>query len=176
MTLDALSAAYAQSLGASADSDAGVAESDDRAQPGDGAVERPVVEAPEPEPESEEGQVQRGLETIEAALADAIGTPVEDAVETEEPEEEEEAPVEFKQALIDLPEPPAPVVEEQAPPIEEEPEEEPEVITPPEPPRTDGDPYAQGGLLRRLQRDEPDNPSDDDRPYSSFDWRGRPVE
>ena len=41
------------------------------------------------------------------------------------------------------------------------------------------DPYAQGGLVRRLQEDPapPVQPDDEDpSPYTSFDWRGRPLE
>jgi hypothetical protein len=61
--------------------------------------------------------------------------------------------------------------------IEEEEEEEQG-----EPPQADGfsdeDPYAQGGLLRRIQEKAvpPAEPSaEDDRPFTTFDWRGRPL-
>lgn len=40
------------------------------------------------------------------------------------------------------------------------------------------DPYAQGGLLRRLRHgtDTGGSRDGDDRPYTAFDWRGRPLE
>ncbi|MHC4818617.1 MAG: DNA translocase FtsK 4TM domain-containing protein [Planctomycetota bacterium] len=40
------------------------------------------------------------------------------------------------------------------------------------------DPYARGGLLRRMQRRQvpAEDTADDDRAYTTFDWRGRPVD
>jgi hypothetical protein len=43
---------------------------------------------------------------------------------------------------------------------------------------TGGDPYAQGGLLRRLPKDAPqpaEPAADEERPFTTFDWRGRPL-
>ena len=139
-----------------------------------------VEQAPEPEPESEEGQVQLGLETVQRALADALETTTHE-VETEIEEGQEEEPVGFKQALFDLPDPVTPpVVEEEPVAPDPDPEPEPEPDAPEEPVQSGGDPYAQGGLLRRvLGEDHGDDSAaagDQDKPYSSFDWRGRPVE
>ena len=54
---------------------------------------------------------------------------------------------------------------------EEEHEEEPEEVA-------EGDPYATGGLLRRLRRQPrvESPPREPERNYSSFDWRGRPLD
>jgi len=40
----------------------------------------------------------------------------------------------------------------------------------------EGDPYAQGGLLRRLPQHAEDPPPDEEKPFTTFDWRGRPLE
>ncbi len=40
----------------------------------------------------------------------------------------------------------------------------------------EGDPYAQGGLLRRLPQHAEDPPTEEEKPYTTFDWRGRPLD
>jgi hypothetical protein len=40
------------------------------------------------------------------------------------------------------------------------------------------DPYATGGFVRRVQEEAPPpagEPADEERPFTTFDWRGRPL-
>ena len=118
-----------------------------------------VEEIPDPEPESEEGEIQRGIEDVAQAL--------------KPPVEEEEAVPELIHGLA--PVPPEireeAIVEEEPEQVEEEEEAEEEAVQ--------GDPYATGGLLKRIRNQEapaPGNPEAPPSPYTSFDWRGRPLE
>jgi hypothetical protein len=47
-----------------------------------------------------------------------------------------------------------------------------------EAPQADGfadeDPYAKGGLVRRIQEETPTT-TEEERPFTTFDWRGRPL-
>lgn len=43
-------------------------------------------------------------------------------------------------------------------------------------PEPGSDPYAQGGLVRRARELHGARTDDEDRPYTAFDWRGRPLE
>ncbi len=52
----------------------------------------------------------------------------------------------------------------------------PEATAPEPAAAPEGDPYAQGGLLRRLPKHAEDPPPDPDKPYTTFDWRGQPLE
>jgi hypothetical protein len=84
---------------------------------------------------------------------------------------------------------PPPEAEPAAEGEEEVAEEEPAVAVGPvaaEPveevePQADGfaeedDPYATGGLVRRIQEETPaPEDSEEDRPFTTFDWRGRPI-
>jgi len=120
-----------------------------------------VAQTPPPAPSSEEGGIQRGLDEVAEAL---------------QPEVDEDAAAEANHGLV--PVPPARgeerVVEQSLPeeeePVEKEPlEEEPE----------SGDPYATGGLLRKIRNpgtSAPDTRDVPSSPYTSFDWRGQPLE
>ncbi len=165
-----------------------------------------VEEAPPPPPASEEQEVQEGLAAVADAL-EVADAPHEEAwaVETEVQEEPPRAEEEYETEEHGLvPVPPAdnpaatwqtaPVVEEGVRAGEEEvatpeeaeaPAEEAEVVAPEETeaPQADGyadeDPYAQGGLLRRIQEETPperaEPAAEDERPFTTFDWRGRPL-
>jgi hypothetical protein len=137
-----------------------------------------VEAAPAPEPGTEEGQIQQGLREVSEVLEGPAEAPVEvdevedryeseahglvpvGAEEEEEAEPEEEVEVEEE------------AVEEQEEAEEEEvEEEEPEEAA-------GGDPYSTGGLLRRLRRTPgaTEHSKGPERNYSSFDWRGRPLD
>jgi hypothetical protein len=167
-----------------------------------------VEEAPAPPPASEEAEVQEGLAAVTDAL-EVAGAPREEAwaVETEVQEEPPRAEEDYETEEHGLvPVPPAddnPAAAWQvAPPKEQEegvregeeaaaePAEalapevaEPEQAEESEEPQADGyadeDPYAQGGLLRRIQEETPppaEPAAEDERPFTTFDWRGRPLQ
>jgi hypothetical protein len=161
-----------------------------------------VEEAPPPPAESEEFEVREGLAAVEDALEVADPTPVPEAwaVETEVQEEppavEEEEYETSEHGLVPVPAAEAssaPLVEEEGVAAGEEEavatdgetaasEPLPETAEEEEPPIDEyadaGDPYAQGGLLRRVQDQAPppaEREADGDRPFTTFDWRGRPI-
>jgi hypothetical protein len=121
-----------------------------------------VETAPDPEPESEEAEVQRGLAEVDEALGE------EEEEKSDRPEDYEVedhglVPVAGEEFEVD----PEEEDYEDEEDYEEEEEEEDEA--------PDGDPYARGGLIRRL-RSQPQGEAEGDRPYTSFDWRGRPLD
>jgi len=160
-----------------------------------------VEEAPPPPATSEESEVQRGLEVVEDALEVAEPPAAEAwAVETEVQEEPPRTDEEYETSehgLVPVPPDESPAAASQiapAPQVEEEgvhagEEEAPaeaaetlEVQEPEEAPQADGfadeDPYAKGGLLRRIQDEAPpveEPPPEEERPFTTFDWRGRPL-
>jgi hypothetical protein len=166
-----------------------------------------VEEAPPPPAASEEAEVQQGLAAVTDALEvsdeplDVIESrreawAVETEVQEEPPQEEYETP---EHGLVPVPpaDSPAAAWQVASPPAEEEGvragEEEaveaeeaaeaPGTAEDAETPQADGyadeDPYAQGGLLRRLQEQAPPpaepTSEDEERPFTTFDWRGRPL-
>lgn len=164
--------------------------------------ERPTIgeeveEAPPPPPASEESLVQQGLAAVADALevADAPWA-VEAEVQEEPPRSEEEYETD-EHGLVPVPPADSPAAAWQtAPPRQEEgvrageeeaaePAEAAEVAEPEaeqEAPQADGyadeDPYAQGGLLRRIQEETPppaEPAPEEERPFTTFDWRGRPL-
>jgi hypothetical protein len=155
-----------------------------------------VEEAPPPPAESEESEVQRGLEAVADAL-EVADAPREEpwAVEAEEeeaaPAEEEEYETE-EHGLVPVPPSdspaaawqtaPAPAAEEEGVAAGEEvAETAPEAEA--EDAQADGfaeeDPYATGGLLKRIQQSAPPETAEPqeegERPFTTFDWRGRPL-
>ncbi len=170
--------------------------------------ERPTIgeeveEAPPPPPASEESEVQQGL----AAVADALevsDAPLKEAwaveaeVQEEPPRAEEDYETE-EHGLVPVPSADSPAAAWQtAPPAQEEgvrageeeataPAEAEEIAEPAaeaeeQAPQADGyadeDPYAQGGLLRRIQEETPppaEPAPEEERPFTTFDWRGRPL-
>jgi hypothetical protein len=150
-----------------------------------------VEAAPAPEPETEEGQIQQGLREVSEVLETSVEVREADAddeveeyesvahglvpvgadeVEEADPEpEEEDAPSEVEARSEETEELDVPAAEERD--EDEEEDESPGEVA-------DGDPYATGGLLRRLRRRPgSESPSHGtDRNYSSFDWRGRPLD
>lgn len=89
--------------------------------------------------------------------------PDEEAEEAEEPEEVPERESGFAATGAALDDDDA-----EAEQVEEEEEEDEEV---------DRDPYARGGLIKRLQENQEEREqADAQRPYASFDWRGRPLD
>jgi len=191
-----------------------------------------VEAAPAPAPETEEAEVQSGLESVADALrtpvaADAAGDRDEETVEdrdddahglvpvppseiaTEDEEEEEaeyedeedaededEAEYDEDEEYEDEEDDDAEDEEEERASAEDD-EEEAEVeeaetgfakaasAEEDEDLQADGfaepesdDPYARGGLLRRMQRRQVpvEDTADDARTYTTFDWRGRPLD
>ena len=62
-------------------------------------------------------------------------------------------------------------------PVEAARDEEPAEATEPQADGFAGDPYAQGGLVKRLQaKPATDQSVEDERPYTSFDWPGHPLD
>jgi hypothetical protein len=145
-----------------------------------------VDEAPPPPAASEESEVQEGLAAVADALeladppAAAEAWAVETEVQEEPPRAEEDYETE-EHGLVPVP-PAEPVVEEEGVHAGEEEAleaaEAPPAPEEPEPPQADGyadeDPYAKGGLVRRLEEEAPP-PAEDERPFTTFDWRGRPL-
>jgi len=167
-----------------------------------------VEEAPAPPPASEEAEVQEGLAAVTDALevADAPreeAWAVEAEVQEEPPRAEEDYETE-EHGLIPVPPADNPAAAWQTAPSKEEEEgvrageeeeaaepaeavapevAEPEQAEEPEGPQADGyadeDPYAKGGLLRRIQEETPppaEPAVEDERPFTTFDWRGRPLQ
>lgn len=153
-----------------------------------------VEDAPPPPPASEESEVQQGLAAVTDAL-EVEGAPREEAwaveaeVQEEPPRAEEEYETE-EHGLVPVPPADSPAAAWRTAPPEEQEEgvrageeeaaaaeaEEPEV------PQADGfadeDPYAKGGLLRRIQEEAPppaEPVAEEERPFTTFDWRGRPL-
>jgi hypothetical protein len=135
------------------------------------AVEAEVQEEP-PQTEEEYETPEHGLVPVPPAESPAAAWQI--------PAEEEGVSAGEEEAAAETAE--APEVEEPATAETEEAEigEEQEE----EPPQADGfadeDPYAQGGLLRRIQEKAAAPPpaepaADDERPFTTFDWRGRPL-
>ncbi|MHC4341688.1 MAG: hypothetical protein ACYSX0_15935 [Planctomycetota bacterium] len=123
-----------------------------------------VETAPDPEPETEEAEVQRGLAAVDEALvAEEQEEEEADAPEDYEVEDHGLVPVQGEEFEVDSEEEDSELEEEED--CEDEEEEQ----------APDGDPYARGGLIRRL-RTHPQRGGEGDRPYTSFDWRGRPLD
>jgi len=117
----------------------------------------------------------------EEAEYEEVADDSEEAHVEDEPEE-----AEYEEETVEVEEEPEEAeYDEETIDVEDEPEEaeyeDEEAETPV--PQADGateqepaeDPYAQGGLLRRLQA-KPPATEDGDKPYTSFDWRGRPLD
>jgi len=146
-----------------------------------------VEAAPVPAPETEEAEVQRGLAEIASRIgaAEPAAEEAEDAENEwyepaqrdpeaeldEELEDEAEIAEQEAEELADDEEEEQEDVEEEAAEEYEEDVEEEELEE-----EEAGDPYAQGGLLRRLNANSEPATDDDSRPYASFDWRGRPLD
>jgi hypothetical protein len=152
---------------------------DARPAPEAWAVETEVQEEPPGRPEEEYETEEHGLVPVPPAESPAAAWQIAPAPRAEEGvsagEEAGETAETREVADVgdqDAAEAPAAVVEEEG-----------EVEEQQEPPQADGyadeDPYAQGGLLRRIQEKASDPPAesnvDEERPFTTFDWRGRPL-
>lgn len=161
-----------------------------------------VEEAPPPPPASEESEVQEGIAAVEDAL-ELADAPREEAwaVEAEVQEEPPQAEEEYESedhGLVPVPPgdspaaawqtapPPAEegvhageeAVEEAAEPVGATEDEEEEQEAQADGFAEDEDPYATGGFVRRVQEEAPPpagEPVDEERPFTTFDWRGRPL-
>jgi hypothetical protein len=138
------------------------------------AVETEVQEDPPARAEEEEyDSTDHGLVPVPPAAESPAAAWQIPAEEEGVSAGEEEAAAETEDVAEAATEEPAPAAI-----IEEEPEEEPQADG-----YADEDPYAQGGLLRRLQEkaaaessaeQEPES-EEEGRPFTTFDWRGRPL-
>jgi len=133
---------------------------EDEAPPNHGFVPvPPTVEEDDLEPETEVLEVQPAVETVR-----------------EEPLVEEYGPDEpvFRVRVQLAPEEPASfeiveeTVEAEAPPEEEVADQADGFVE-------DEDPFARGGLLKRMQQAPAEEGAEGERPFTSFDWRGRPL-
>jgi X-linked retinitis pigmentosa GTPase regulator len=124
-----------------------IAEADDE-------VEDEAESADDDEGEDEEEEDESGGEWVQAEFGDE---PAADA----EPEGESDEDESYESVVAGQAD--GAGAEDDAPEEDEEDED---------------DPYAQGGLLRRLKHGAAagEGPDDEDRPYTAFDWRGRPLE
>ncbi len=134
------------------------------------AVETEVQEEPPRAPEEEYETEEHGLVPVPPADDNPAA-----AWQTVAAEEEEEG--------VRAGEEEPATSEEAAAPAEETEIAAPEQTEAPEAPQADGyadeDPYARGGLLRRIQEETPpqraEPAAEDERPFTTFDWRGRPL-
>jgi hypothetical protein len=123
------------------------------------SVGEDVEAAPAPPPGTEEGDVRDAIRTVEGLLHGLRPVPAGEAkTEWQHEEDYEEADA-----------PPAAAAEE----VEEAREPEEEATGAEE---AEGDPFARGGLLRRLEPEAGAPPARDDRDCTNFDWRGRPID
>lgn len=142
------------------------------------AVEAEVQEEP-PRAEEDYETEEHGLVPVPPAESPAAAWQIAPAEEEEEEgvyageveaAEAADETADETAAAPEVKEPAAAVIEE------EEQEESPEADG-----FADEDPYAQGGLLRRIQEKQKaasppaESTDDDDRPFTTFDWRGRPL-
>jgi hypothetical protein len=184
-----------------------IVEVDERPSIGEEVEEAPPPPPASEESEVQEGlaAVADALELADPPARSDEAWAVETEVQEEPPRAEEEYETE-EHGLVPVPPADNPAAAWQMVPVPEEegvrageeelrapeeaaaPAEEAEVAAPeeteaPEAPQADGyadeDPYAQGGLLRRIQEEtppeRPEPATEDERPFTTFDWRGRPL-
>jgi len=145
--------------------------------------EEQAVAEPAPEEQEEyEAPSNHGFVPVPPTAEDEVFEPevleVQEAVETvrEEPLVEEYGPDEpvFRVRVQLAPPEPASIeiaeetVAEEAPPEEEVADQADGFVE-------DEDPFARGGLLKRMQQAPAEEGAEGERPFTSFDWRGRPL-
>jgi hypothetical protein len=145
-------------------------EAEDEAEDEDGEYLEADEDEYEDEGEEEPADDEEVDELDEGEYLEADEETEEEPEEEEDEEEDEEEEEEFGFAVVeDEVEVEDEEEDEEEDDVEEdEAEEELEAVG--------GDPYAQGGLIRQTRELHGAPKEDEERPYTAFDWRGRPLE